>query len=163
MAISKYSKKFKLKVHKSGLVVSKSKPYLAGSPDGIVRDKDNKIKKITEAKCPYTARNFKIIPSVVPYIKRNSKGKYVLKKKHDYMYQCQGNMFVTGAQKCDLVIYTFKDLVRISIKRDNRFINKMLRKLDRFYVEHFKSEYVERHLYKKTDGYAFPEALRYRY
>ena len=54
-------------------------------------------------------------------------------KNHPYFYQVQGELAIAGRKFCDLLIYTFKDICRISIERDDLFITQMFAKLDLFY------------------------------
>ena len=123
---------------------------IAGSPDGIVNDI-----KIIEVKCPFASREHAITPVTVPYLQLDGKGSLMLKPNHDYMYQIQGNMYLTGATECDLVVYTFKDLKIVNIVRDNIFKSAMLSNLHRFYETHFLPEYLGKNVYRNIHLYVW--------
>ena len=150
IAIQAYCEVAGAQVAKSGLVIDPGNPYLAGSPDGIVNDI-----KIIEVKCPFASREHAITPVTVPYLQLDGKGSLMLKPNHDYMYQIQGNMYLTGATECDLVVYTFKDLKIVNIVRDNIFISAMLSNLHRFYETHFLPEYLGKNVYRNTHLYVW--------
>ncbi|XP_048484611.1 uncharacterized protein LOC105385367 [Plutella xylostella] len=52
IALKKYCHDFELQVEPCGLFISKERPFLAASPDGLLGDET-----IIEIKCPYTCRN----------------------------------------------------------------------------------------------------------
>lgn len=117
-----------MKVQQSGLFVSKERPYLAGSPDGLV-DKDHTI----EVKCPYSFRHEKI-STRIPFLQLNDEGNLELKKTSNYYDQVQGQLYVAGRKSCYFVIYTFVDLVALHIAIDHDYISTcLLPKLELFY------------------------------
>ena len=131
-AIYAYCNKTSNNVTPSGLVVCTERPYLACSPDGIIDEAT-----IVEVKCPYSSRDKRITPVTVPYLKSDDNGKVVLHDTHDYMYQVQGSMFITGTSMCHLVIFTLVDLVVVDVPYNGEFVNgefvtEMLAKLDYF-------------------------------
>jgi len=91
VAISKYIEYtgIKFKVEESGLIVSKERPYLAASPDRLL-----KPNVLIEVKCPYTSRNGMINLVTVPYLYFDEKGSLCLKPDHQYMYQIQGQLSI---------------------------------------------------------------------
>lgn len=149
-AIAKYEELKRTTVAKSGIVVSKQKPYLACSPDGLVHDD-----LLVEVKCPYSARNQLISSNSVPYLLKDANGAYCLQVGHDYFYQIQGQMFVTQRHRCHLVVYTLVDCCIVEVKYDRDFIEAMLGKLDVFFEKHFRPALLERFLYKHYDQYSF--------
>ena len=88
VAIKEYENKQNITVNSCGLCISKSHPYIAASPDGIVQDKN-----LVEVKCPYASRNRDISQESVPYLKLNDAGVLTLSRAHDYYYQIQGQLF----------------------------------------------------------------------
>ena len=47
------------KCEKSGFVIHKILPFIAASPDAIIRNKLGNIISVIEVKCPYNARSFR--------------------------------------------------------------------------------------------------------
>ena len=66
---------------------------------------------------------------------RNLNGKPTLKKQHDYYYQIQGTLYVTGRPWCDLFIWTPNGTFTERISYDATFWNIAYRKLQTFYNE----------------------------
>lgn len=54
----------------------------------------------------------------------------------------------TGADMCYFVVFTFKDLKCIRIKRDNEFIEAMKDRLVSFYESHFKQNVIHKLMYR---------------
>ena len=100
MAISSYMSVTKHDVKKCGIVVSIEKPFLACSPDGIINNS-----YLVEVKCPFSAKDKPISNVTVPYLKSDSPAGYYLAETHDYYYQVQGQMYCTGAEKCDYCLH----------------------------------------------------------
>jgi hypothetical protein len=121
-------------------------PYLAASPDGIIDDDT-----LIEVKCPYVARETFISSKTVPYI-RQSESSFYLNDAHDYYYQVQGQLLCAQKKKCIFVVYTFKDLLFFEIKRNDKFIENMMRKLNEFYERYFKSALLEKTFFKTYDS-----------
>lgn len=131
-ALQRLQKK-KTKMDDVGLFLCPNYGYLGASPDGIVIEDMNKT--LIEVKCPYKWRNCTVLEAC------ESKDFYcvckndeiVLKSTHRYYTQIQGQMFVTGIHSCQLLIYTLKDLVVITINYDENFCAEMVSKLECFY------------------------------
>lgn len=68
IALEEYMTKFGLNVEPCGLFISKDRPYLSASPDGLLGDET-----VIEIKCPYAARNEEISPTTVPYLENGRK------------------------------------------------------------------------------------------
>ncbi len=81
------------------------------------------------------------------YLKSDDNGRVVLHDSHDYMYQVQGNMFITGTSMCHLVIFTLVDLVVVDVPYNGEFVTEMLAKLDSFFSEHYRKVYLRKNLY----------------
>lgn len=119
VAISSYMSVTDHDVKKCGIVVSSEKPFLSCSPDGVISNS-----YVVEVKCPFTARDKQISQVTVPYLKHDLSSGYYLEKSHDYYYQVQGQLFCTGANKCDFIVYTITDMKFFQIERNNQFIKK---------------------------------------
>ena len=140
-AKSKYLNKFNNRhLHECGLIVNKEFLFLGGTPDGKVCDDGNC--GIIECKCPYSARNFMIdeaidkIPNfMLQYISDGSKK---LNRNHVYYSQVQGQLMVSGADFCDFVVFTQKDLFVQRIFPDIAYMTDMLVKLSLFFQNYAK-------------------------
>lgn len=141
-AIEKYEQDKCVNVQKCGLFVSKTKPFLGSSPDGIINSD-----MLIEVKCPYSAKNKEITSKSVPYLIETDKG-ITLNPNHDYYYQIQGQLFCAERKECDLVVYTISDIKYIRIARDEKFIQDMITKLESFFNEYFKIALLEKCYYK---------------
>lgn len=133
-------------MEKVGLVVDSERPYIACSPDGYVG-----MDLLVEVKCPYVAREHLITPLTVPYLEMTN-GQLGLKWNHNYMFQIQGQMHVTGRHACDLVIFTLLDQKIISITYDAQFVKNMLSKLDSFFQDYFKPALLNRMLFRNSNN-----------
>ena len=94
--------------------------FLGASPDGIVHDNFGHSVRIVEVKCPYKARD-KTLDSM--YSDKSfclclDNGIPTLKKNHEYFYQIQGQMAMTGIHICDFVVWTPFDYIVITILFD---------------------------------------------
>lgn len=116
-------------VQPCGMFVSKERPYLAGSPDGLVSSSHT-----VEVKCPYSAT---ISAQTVSYLE-DKDGKIQLSKSHKYFDQVQGQMYVTGRQQCYFVVYTLVDCAVIQVAYDSEYVTtSLLPKLELFYHRRF--------------------------
>ena len=95
-----------------------------------------------EIKFPFTAKDMTPIAACETLPSFPSKlvnGKPGLKKTHDYFYQVQGQLVITGASWCDYYIYTALDISigsGISIGRivpEKHFWKDSVEKLDKFF------------------------------
>ena len=123
----------------SGLVISKTHPYLAASPDGALYDSSDSQQPLgyLEVKCPYSQRNKSPAdacssPGFCCLL--DSSQHLTLRRNHHYFAQVQGQMAVGQRQWCDFVIYTTKGLSIERIKFDECYWNNtLLPKLEAFY------------------------------
>lgn len=92
-------------VQPCGLFVGREEEgFLGASPDGVIGDDT-----VIEIKCPAAARDLTPLDAA-----KNKKincvevigGKLKLKKKHNYMYQIQGQMHLAQKEYCYFVIWT---------------------------------------------------------
>ena len=101
----------------SGLVVSLDTPWLASSPDGTVVDPSaDKCTGFVEYKNPFTQKDLMIGEAcnnkTFCLEKQEKAGRevYSLKRRHNYYYQIQCQMFCCDVDWCDFVVNTEKDL-----------------------------------------------------
>ena len=69
-------------------------------------------------------------------LKHNFNGQLKLKRNHEYFFQIQGQMMVSGATFCEFVVFTKKDIFVQNIKEDLMFQNEMFEMLANFYLKH---------------------------
>lgn len=117
---------------RSGLCVMKDKPYIGASPDGFLHCTCCPD-AVIEIKCPYSIR--------LEEIESGCRKKYFfldgnkkLKKGHNYYYQAQGLMMVTGRKRCIFIVYTLKDIYSQIIEYDESFVNTIEAKLESFFT-----------------------------
>lgn len=149
-AVRLFSQCQKKEVSDCGIFVSADHPFLAASPDGVIKESDGEM-AVLEVKCPYSVKDKLISAETVPYLVE-TKSSLTLKENHDYYYQVQGQMLCTKAKKAYFVVYTFKDLVVIPIPRNEAFIEDMVRKLSAFFNSDFRHVLLETHLYRTYRG-----------
>ena len=132
-----------------GLCVMQTKPHLAACPDGLIGEDT-----VLEIKCPFAARDRPINPTTVPFLE-DTDGVLCLKNKHDYFFQVQGQMFVTGRSLCKFVVFTKVDMKVLLVKADKTFQENMMSKLDKFYSDFVKAAYLDVYFYKDYTKYSF--------
>lgn len=123
----------------SGLVVCKSHPFLAASPDGAVYDPSDAQQPLgyLEVKCPFSQKNATPVdacssPGFCCVLDESLQPR--LKRNHHYFAQVQGQMAIGQRPWCDFVIYTTKGLSVERIQFDNDYwTNTLLPKLESFY------------------------------
>ena len=133
IALAKYVEQNPCTESSVGLTVNPSIPFLGASPDLLI--KENGELKLVEVKRPYSIYNRK--ESINTQL---SKGNFFLEKSvngvglkpnHDYFYQIQGQLNLTGVKECKLVVFVPpEDVVIVTVKRDRAFFDTcMLPKL----------------------------------
>lgn len=143
-ALKKYSCVHNKHVIKCGLVTHQKQPWLCASPDGLVIY-NNRVQKLLEIKCPYSCKDGLLIDETngslrVPYLQYNEENIICLKQNHNYFSQCQIQMYCTGLEECDLFVYTKQDCITVSVKRDNLFLEKLVKKMEFFYFNYYLPE-----------------------
>ena len=129
-AVEKFKETTGKNIKDCGLFVLPELPYLGATPDGIVVGEN----AIIEVKCPYTKRHEKIVPGEGFSFLEIVNDKVQLKRNHDYHYQVQGQMKISGYKFCYFIVFTFKDLHYEVIEFDEAFFeDKMRPKLASFY------------------------------
>ena len=127
-----------LSVEPCGLFVSVEHPWLAASPDGLVTDPTDRVSPfgLVEIKNPYSSREQTLIEAASSAsfcLKCDKDNKLSLKRRHDYYYQVQCQLFCTKRDWCDFVLRTGKDLYVERIHRDDSWFQTSLNKLKKFY------------------------------
>lgn len=98
-------------VKKCGLFGNLS--YLAALPDRLATDiKETPQFGLVEIKCPKSMSDKSILEACTTktFCCEMNHDRVMLKRKHEYHYQVQGQLFVTGRQWCDFVMYTEVDI-----------------------------------------------------
>jgi len=103
-----------------GLLISSQKPYLGASLDRIIVDKSSNKKWGLEVKCPISKIGLLVEEACKTktfFLKASkSDGKISLKRNHNYFYQLQGQLFVSGLEFIDFVVY-FGDNLPLFVER----------------------------------------------
>ena len=133
-----------LNVKASGMFVSLENPWLAATPDGLVEDCTDGSSQslgLVEIKNPYTVRKLSLSEAVKKpafcleenKVNTASTCTYKLKRKHDYFYQVQCQLYYTHRDWCDFVVSTELDMHVERIYRDDSWWTPCLNKLRTFY------------------------------
>ena len=132
-----------LRTEHVGLVVSIENPWLAASPDDRVYDLTiNSPLGLVEYKNPHSVRNTSL-SQARQYSKAfclESQEKdgvivYSLKRRHDFYYQIQCQLYCDNREWCDFVLRTEKELHVQRINRDRNWWEKQVPKLKSFYFD----------------------------
>lgn len=152
VAIKLFEKKANVDVVPSGLWIDIENGFLAVSPDGLVGEDS-----LVEVKCLFSASHLQStdLKEIVKEKKGNCleivDGSVRLKRNHNYYYQIQGQLNVTGRQFCYFVVY-INDNVELfveKIEKDNDLWESyMLPKLVRFYRECVAREIITKRIAK---------------
>ena len=124
-----------LEVVPLGLCVLQPKPWYGASPDSAVFCTCCGY-GVVEVKCPYSLRDKSLREEVLQnrfYIGHSANG-YFLQRKHNYYFQVQHEMSVTGTTYCDFIVWTPTESVIFRIEKDQSFIDNMYEKCDRFWM-----------------------------
>lgn len=131
-----------LSTQATGLVVSPHAPWLGASPDDRVLDPDSAIPHgLAEYKNPYTAREFSISEACEKltsfYLEKITTDPvtYKLKKRHNYHFQVQCQLFCDEKEWCDFVVNTEVDIHVERIYFDQKWWDDQRRKLHAFYFK----------------------------
>ena len=130
--IEKYSKETNVKVQKSGLFISKTHPFLAASPDGLIGDD-----KLVEVKKIHPKDTEGLLEALVRrrICKKNGKGQLILNPTHSYYYQVQQQLFCSGRQVEDFVASDGDSMYIDTVKYDEAFWEKNLPRLQDFFYD----------------------------
>ena len=126
------------KVRKSGLWIDTSKGWLACSPDGVIEE-DGALVGVLEIKCPYSARDMSPIEAcdkLPTFSCQLIDRQLTLKRTHNYYFQVQGQLAITGAKWCDFFVYTSCGFEIERIYPDPSLWDDVLQVLDNFFSSH---------------------------
>ena len=132
-----------------GLFVSDHIPWLASSPDALVRD-DHCAEKfgVLEIKCPFSTEPVSSLMSKPSFCLHEKDGMPSLRPSHEYYTQVQHHMAVVDRPWCDFVVYTANSqacsssLEIVRVRRNEEFWFHHFLKLEKFYVEFVVPEIV---------------------
>ncbi|XP_065892315.1 uncharacterized protein [Dysidea avara] len=128
-----------LTVHKCGLHINPSVPWLAATPDSIVEIGQDM--GYLEVKCPYVCKTKPIAEAALQqfsFCLQSNNGMLQLKKKHQYFFQVQTQLFVTQLPWCNFVLWAPNDAVYVErIFCDDSFIEDAVSKARAFYFDKF--------------------------
>ena len=107
-------------------------PFLAASPDGVLSCKECP-QALVEIKCLNSKRNFNpSLALVLADVCKRQDGALVMNTKHQYYYQVQGQMALTGIHQCHLVGFTHKGIAVFTVNFDLLFWEIIHKKLTNF-------------------------------
>jgi hypothetical protein len=111
-----------LKVEQCGLFVKSDRPYIAGSPDGIVSC-NCCPKAVLEIKCPFTLADKSVKDGWknFDYLNMNDNQILELNQKHPYYTQLQGQMTVTGLKMGHFFVWSPKGSLQTIVNFDPMF------------------------------------------
>lgn len=121
----------------SGLHVNPVWPFLGASPDSMV-DCDCCGRGVCEIKCPFKHRENTVLQATVldeAFCLHQHNSKLALKKKHQYYYQVQAQLFVCDVDYCDFIVWTKKDVYIERIMPDAEFWEDCVRKASSFFIK----------------------------
>lgn len=133
-----YARRTNNHVHDIGLIVNQHLPFLGATPDGKVCDTGES--GILEIKCPYSARDMTLQEASIgrDFHLTQDGDKLVLKENHNYWFQVQGQLMLTGSPFCDFVTYTRRDFNIQRIYPDYNTQQDMVSKLSSVYAHYVK-------------------------
>lgn len=129
-------------VQESGLLVMQEFQFIGASPDLVVECQCHG-KGLCEIKCPFKTRDRKPTSEYLPYLVSGAGEQDSLKRNHEYFFQVQGQMGVSGLMYCDLFIYTSHGFHLERIMFDTDFWIELLRRLRNFWQQHVRPELLE--------------------
>lgn len=115
-----------------GLVISKTHPFLATSPD-LLTHCECCGEGLCEVKCPESIKHTKPTVDNVPYLHMVG-DQMCLKETHTYYGQVQGQMALTGRSFCSLFVYTENGSLTIPVAFDEAFWLKMFTNLEWYWT-----------------------------
>ena len=128
-----------LNVKKCGLFVNPAIPWLAATPDSVIEVGQDT--GCLEVKCPFVCSNksFSVAAVEVPsFCLEENNGRLQLRRKHQYFYQIQTQLFVTQMLWCDFVVWSPNEGIVVErISYDEEFSKMMISKARTFYFDTF--------------------------
>lgn len=115
-------------------------PYIAASPDARVHDPTYiPSDGLAEYKNPHSSRKKSLDEACqsktffLQKVEQEGEVKYMLKRRHDYYFQVQCQLYCENREWCDFVVRTEKELSVERITRDRKWWDEQLQKLKVFY------------------------------
>ena len=144
VALEAYELLTKRTIQNCGVFISLEHPYLAASPDAVGIEESTRF--IVEVKCPYKHKDDMIREacSDKDVCLQIMESGIQLKRSHDYYFQVMGQLAVTGANYCHILVWTLKDRHLEEISFDAELWTTMLKKLKDFYHFHLGPEVISR-------------------
>ena len=119
-----------------GFYISAEHPFLGASPDALTECKCCGL-GVVEVKCPLCAEESSFSEAAAArgstFCLQECDGKYELKRNHQYYYQCQLQIFVTGRRFCDFVVWTQKELHIERLTLDESLLESALPTAKKFF------------------------------
>src|SRR6185369_12266448 len=111
-----------------GLVVMRSHPWLAATPDFVITcyDRSKNLERFLVEVKAYTPKDFahnheELAYTYDDFCCQTKDGKLEIRKDHRFYYQIIGQLNVTGLNRCDLVIW-YREAIRIiTVNNDPEF------------------------------------------
>jgi len=95
-----------------GFITSNKARWWGYSPDGVVLNNlTNTPIKLIEIKCPFKGKTLGSLDllNCIKFVVKDTKGNWVIKKKHAYYAQVQLGMVMLNVTSCDFLIYSSFD------------------------------------------------------
>ena len=121
-------------VNKCGLFVKSDRPFIAGSPDGIVSCKCNGQSSL-EVKCPFSLRyqSVQVGWKETRFLQHASYGTISLRTTHKYYTQVQYQMAATGLKSSYFFVWSPHGCLIDRVEYDPKFWVSLQQKLVQFY------------------------------
>jgi hypothetical protein len=106
-----------------GFFINVQLPFIGASPDGLVTCTCCG-EGICEIKCPYNYKDASIASAVQDNsfcLEKQGVSDLRLKRNHTYFYQVQCQLFCTGKEYCDFIVWTKNDIFVERIHTDTAF------------------------------------------
>jgi hypothetical protein len=122
-------KEYDVQVLPSGLVVNPNNCWLGCSPDAKIVCGD--LIGIGESKCPEQYNNSDVFDAAKSagdnfLLQITPDNKLDVRKNYSCYFQIQCQLAITGAQCCDLVVYTFSSIAIVRITFDSLFYSLLI-------------------------------------
>ena len=131
----------------TGLLVMEQCPYIGATPDLLVQCECHG-EGLCEIKCPYTTRDQIPSSSSISYLSSTNNGDQ-LKTNHEYYFQIQGQMGVSGRRYCDFFVYTSSGYHLERIMFDDLFWQSLQSSLQRFWQSYVGPEVISPKLFNE--------------
>ena len=121
-------------LRRPGLYLSRQNPLVGASPVAIVYAKNDPTKPlfIVQVKCPYSKRAADPREAARKLGNVKANGEFYLKRHHDFSYQIQALMGVTGIHHCAMVVYTMQGIYVGQAEFDKEFFDRIMNQVAYF-------------------------------